>query len=287
MNRNVCAAGGWGRERRRHFRALRGGTCGAVPPFHVLAAPWGVRALQDCRFGSEIPSLLEERTRSPARRTISGTRPTPVESGVSTRGDRACLRAHIPASARNAHAPGPLPARRQIRLPGWTERVLGGVFKAAVPAPPSRPPRSVSRRLLRPPHEPGGGACAARGAGAGGPLACRGPAGGGSGARRAPPAPPLGRSGPHSSSGARGHVGGDGQQRGGRWGRRRRWRAGFLPEPPGRSRSRRQPGLERRLRSLPGGLGARRHGGGCWAGSAAAAAPPAGKSDGEIRSQGA
>lgn len=32
--------------------------------------------------GSEIPSLREERTRSPAPRTIHGTRPTPVQSLV-------------------------------------------------------------------------------------------------------------------------------------------------------------------------------------------------------------
>lgn len=32
-------------------------------------------------------------------------------------GGRACPRAHIPASARNSHAPGPVPARRQTRLP--------------------------------------------------------------------------------------------------------------------------------------------------------------------------
>ena len=88
---------------------------------------------------------------------------------------------------------------------------------------------------------------------------------------------------------ARGHVGGDGQQRGGRRGRGQRC-AGFLPESPGRCQ--RQPGLEQRLGLLPGGLGARGHRGSRRARSAAAAAaataaPPAGKSDGKIRSQGA
>lgn len=297
MNRNVCLELWGGAGGRRHFPALPRGTCGTIPfpgpPSTVPRLPQrSARPREAARFvrsriaggsrNSQSPGGEDTVTRAEDR-LWHQTHASPIRC-LHT-GDRACLRADIPASARNSHSPGPLPARRQIRLPGWTERVLGGVFKAAVP-PSLLPPYSVPPRLLRPPHEPRGWACAARRAeqvrASPSHAAARPEVVAAAGALCPP-------SGPHSDSRARGHVGGDGQQRGGRWGRRRRGRAGFLPEPPGRRR--RQPGLQQQL--LPGGLGARGHGGGGWAGSAAtaaaaaAASPPAGKSDSEIRSQGA
>lgn len=146
---------------------------------------------------SAIPRLCQERTRSSARRTISGTRPkTALSSVYAQAAARAC--AHTFPPPRAAPTPRAQCLRRAgFASPGWSERVLRGVFKAAVPAPPSSPPspaRPPRCRLgsSRPPLEPGCRACAARGAGAGEPLACRCPAGGGSGAGRAPPAPPPG-----------------------------------------------------------------------------------------------
>lgn len=146
---------------------------------------------------SAIPRLWPERTPSSARRTISGTRPKTALSGVYAQAAaRACAHTFPPPRA------APTPRAQCLRRagsasPGWSERVLRGVFKAAVPAPPCSPPspaRPPRCRLgsSRPPLEPGCRACAARGAGAGEPLACRCPAGGGSGAGRAPRAPPPG-----------------------------------------------------------------------------------------------
>lgn len=89
---------------------------------------------------SAIPRLREERTRSPARRTISGSRSKQVLSGVYA---QAAARAY----AHTLPPPRATPTPRALCLPGsrsasrgWTGRVLGGVFKAAVPASPSSPP---------------------------------------------------------------------------------------------------------------------------------------------------
>lgn len=93
--------------------------------------------------------------------------------------------------------------------------------------------------------------------------------------------PAVAAAGAFRLGGSRGgaeHVGGDRGQRGGGSSGRRRREPRFLPEPPRRRRQRR---LLRQL--LPGGLGV----GSGGRGAGPAAAPPAGESDGEIRSEGA
>lgn len=66
--------------------------------------------------------------------------------GVHTPAPASSARPH---SLRRAQLPRPwlLPAGRRIRLPGWTERVVGGVFKAG--SPPLPPPRSPPPVLLQ------------------------------------------------------------------------------------------------------------------------------------------
>lgn len=275
MNRNVClerrggAGSGGDVERRKPSWGTASRFLSLSPSRRPPAQDPGLgrraRALWNCT-GTRDSRLREKRTRSPALRTIPGTRPAPVLPVSTQRPPRVC-EPHSRFCAQLPR-PGPLPAGRQIRLLGWTQRVLGGVFKAAVPALPPPRPRGVAAA----PTSPRAGQPGARGA---------------EQVRRAPrmprPGPPLLPAA--LGSGARGHVVGDGQQRGSRWG----WwgrRAGFLPEPPGRRG--RQPGLQQRRGLLPGGLGARGPRGRAGsAAAAAAAAPPAGKSDSEIRSQGA
>lgn len=238
---------------------------------------------------SAIPRLWQERTPSSARRTISATRPKTALSGVYARRLRVPARTHsrlrapLPRPGPSAcDAPDPPPragargssaASLRLRSPPLPlPRPPPPVLLAVASAPPDLPWSRAAGRARRAEQVRASPSHAAAG-----PEVVAAP-----GALRAPllrAALGLWR--------ARGHVGGDGQQRGGRWGRRRRRRAGFLSESPGRRR--RQPGLEQWLRLLPGGLGAGGHGDSGGAGSAAAAAatPPAGKSDSEIRSQGA
>lgn len=279
---------GEGRETNTLVRRLPGGPRVPFPgvPFPGVPSPPRRRAEAAgfVRSGlprAALPRLQEERTRSPAQRTSRGTRPrhqTPAGPLPGPHAGAARVCAHTFAPPRPVPTLRPRACQAPDPPPGWTEGALRGVFKAVVPAPPP-PCRRGSSGLRRSP-------AAGRARRAEQVRASPSHAAARAEVLEAPRALRRPSSGQHSGCRARGHVGGDGQQRGGRWGRQRR-RAGVLPEPPGRRG--RQPGLEQRLGLLPGGLGARGHG--CCrragAAAAAAAAPSAGKSDSEIRSQGA
>lgn len=141
MNRNVFGAEG-GDKRERDAsppsqeaggqRKPSRGTCGAMPPRVPLRAV-------PCPRGGAGPTPLEAAgfVRSGTAGNEKRNSASPGGEDTVTRaedhlwqqiqagplwclrtGGRACLRAHTAASARNSHAPGPVPTRLQIRLPG-------------------------------------------------------------------------------------------------------------------------------------------------------------------------
>lgn len=168
----VCGAAGWGWEQRRHLPALGGdgrkkktlvGTGGAVPspaPFPATPCP-GPRPRE-----AEGPCALERQ--GAARFSSPGEEDAGARAEDRPWHQPRCLHRGCGASPRShprfcaqRPRPGPLPARRQIRPPRWPERVLGGVFKAAVPALPPPRPRGVA---AAPPTSPGARRPGVRGA---------------------------------------------------------------------------------------------------------------------------